>query len=36
LVGSFQPVNAHGDDERRRAVTAFGRTLLGELWKVYA
>jgi hypothetical protein len=36
LVGSFEPVNAHGDGERRRALTAFGRTLLGELWEAYA
>jgi hypothetical protein len=36
LVTSFEPVNAHGRDERRRAVTAFGRLLLGELWKLYA
>jgi len=36
FVSSFEPVNAHGGDERRRAVAAFGRMLLGELWKVYA
>ena len=36
LVSSFEPVNAHGHDERRRAVHAFGRLLLGELWKLYA
>ncbi len=35
LVTSFEPVNARGHDERRRAVTAFGRLLLGELWKLY-
>jgi predicted acylesterase/phospholipase RssA len=36
FVGSFEPVNAHGHEERRRAVSSFGRALLGELWKVYA
>lgn len=36
FVTSFEPINAHGGDERGRAVTTFGRFLLGELWHLYS